>query len=124
VNKLVFGACHIVTGADTYLMFPRRRPAKPGTPKEPTRDSIREPMYEKVVDYDLVTDELVDYLYRMATGRPDLQEARRLSVSTYYDHGPHVANIKAPSLIIWGRRDRICPFDVGLKSLNHLETRS
>jgi 2-hydroxy-6-oxonona-2,4-dienedioate hydrolase len=77
-------------------------------------------MYEQVVDYNLVTDELVDYLYRMATGRPDLQEARRLSVSTYYDHGPDVANIKAPSLIIWGRQDRICPFDVGLKSLVHL----
>jgi 2-hydroxy-6-oxonona-2,4-dienedioate hydrolase len=121
VKKLVFGACHIVTGGDTYLIANRRRVARPGTTGQaPTHDSIREAMWDQVVDDSLVTDELVDYLYRMATERPDLEEARKKSVSTYYDHGPDVVNITAPALIVWGRQDRICPFEVGIKSLNHL----
>jgi 2-hydroxy-6-oxonona-2,4-dienedioate hydrolase len=120
VKKLVFGACHIVTGGDTYLIANKRRGARPGATSETTREAIREAMWDQVVDDTLVTDELVDYLYRMATGRPDLQEARKQSVSTYYDHGPDVTNITAPALIIWGRQDRVCPFEVGIKSLNHL----
>jgi 2-hydroxy-6-oxonona-2,4-dienedioate hydrolase len=118
VKKLVFGACHIVTGGDNYLIANHRRPVRGGP--DVTPESIREAMWEQLYDESLVTDELVQYLYTMASGRPDLQEARRQSVSTYYDHGPDVVSITAPALIIWGRQDRICPFEVGIKSLNHL----
>jgi len=114
----VFGACHIVTGGDNYLIANHRRPVRGGPGV--TLESIREAMWEQLYDESLVTDELVQYLHTMATGRPDLQEARRQSVSTYYDHGPDVVSITAPALIIWGRQDRICPFEVGIKSLNHL----
>jgi pimeloyl-ACP methyl ester carboxylesterase len=118
VKKLVFGACHIVTGGDTYLIANKRLPQRGAA--DVSHASIRDAMMEQVHDQSLVTDELVDYLYRMATGRPDLAEARRHSTSTYYDHGPEVSHIRAPSLIIWGRQDRLCPFEVGIKSLNHL----
>ena len=63
---------------------------------------------------------MVDYLYKTATDRPDLAEARSKSTSTYYDHAPDLPSIKSPALILWGRQDRICPFEVGVKCFNHL----
>jgi 2-hydroxymuconate-semialdehyde hydrolase len=32
-----------------------------------------------------------------------------------------VATIRAPTLIIWGRYDRMCAFEVGIASLNHID---
>lgn len=127
VDKLVFGTCHIVTGADTYLFANTRRRARfpdgsrPVTPP-PTHDSIRAALADYIDNDQLITDDLVDYLYRMATERPDLIEARSKSVSTYYDHAPDLPNLTAPALIIWGRYDRICPVEVGVKCMNHLPT--
>jgi 2-hydroxy-6-oxonona-2,4-dienedioate hydrolase len=125
VDKLVFGACHIVTGADTYLFANTRRSARfPGARRPaappPSHDSIRASLADYIDNDELITDDLVDYLYRMATGRPDLAEARAKSTSTYYDHSPDLPNITSPALIIWGRYDRICPVEVGIKCLNHL----
>ena len=127
VNKLVFGTCHIVTGADTYLFANTRRSNRFPTglrreQPEPTPDSIRAGLADYIDNDALVNDEVVDHLYKMATERPDLAEARSKSVSTYYDHSPDLPNITAPALIIWGRYDRICPVEVGVKCLNHLPT--
>ena len=125
-KKLVWGAGHIVTGGDKYLMAPhghirRRVPwSARRAPADPTPESIREALGDYIDDENLATDELVDHLYRMAIGRPDLAEARSKSTSTYYDHGPDMAKITAPTLIIWGRYDRICPFEVGIASLNQI----
>lgn len=125
VEKLVFGTCHIVTGADTYLFANTRRSARfPDVPRPrppaPSHDGIRAQLADYIDNPDLITDDLVDYLYRMATEREDLAEARRQSVSTYYDHAEDVKTITAPSLIIWGRYDRICPVEVGVKCMNHI----
>jgi 2-hydroxy-6-oxonona-2,4-dienedioate hydrolase len=124
VDKLIFGACHIVTGGDTYLFGNTRRTRRYPRPVQgaqpPTHDSIRSALADYIDNDALITEDLVDYLYRMATGRPDLAEARAKSTSTYYDHAPDLPKITAPALIIWGRYDRICPVEVGVKCLNHL----
>ena len=130
VNKLVCGTCHIVTGGDTYLMAPhgnsgrrRRRLAELSglaAPETQTPDTIRLALGDYIDDVKLISDELVEYLYEMHIGRPDLAEARQNSTSTYYDHGPDIVNITAPTLIIWGRYDMICPFEVGINMLNHI----
>lgn len=125
VEKLVFGTCHIVTGADTYLFANTRRGARfPDLPRPkppaPSHDGIRAQLADYIDNPELITDDLVDYLYRMATEREDLAEARSKSVSTYYDHAEDVKTITAPSLIIWGRYDRICPVEVGVKCMNHI----
>ena len=127
VNKLVFGTCHIVTGADTYLFANTRRtnrfPTGQGRQQpEPTHDSIRAGLADYIDNDALINDAMIDHLHKMATDRPDLAEARSKSVSTYYDHSPDLPNITAPALIIWGRYDRICPVEVGVKCLNHLPT--
>jgi len=127
VDKLVFGTCHIVTGADTYLFANTRRQARfpdmeRTPPPPPTPENIRAGLSDYIDNPALITDDLVDYLYRMATERQDLAEARSKSVSTYYDHAPDLPHLKAESLIIWGRYDRICPVEVGVKCLNHIPT--
>ncbi len=126
-EKLVFGTCHIVTGADTYLFANTRRGARfpeLGRPVQPapTHENIRAGLADYIDNPALITDDVVDYLYRMATDRPDLIEARAKSVSTYYDHAEDIKHITAPALIIWGRYDRICPVEVGVKCMNHLPT--
>jgi pimeloyl-ACP methyl ester carboxylesterase len=127
VEKLVFGTCHIVTGADTYLFANTRRGARfPDLPRpprpEPSREAIRAELPNYIDNPAMVDDELVEYLYQMEIGRPDLQEARANSVSTYYDHAEDIKNIRMPTLIIWGRYDRICPVEVGVKCMNHIPT--
>ena len=126
VDKLVFGTCHIVTGGDTYLFANTRRGARypGGTPSfnfgQTTPEDLRRALVDFIDNNELIDDDLVNYLYRMATERDDLAEARSKSVSTYYDHVDDMPNITSPSLIIWGRYDRICPVEVGVKIMNHL----
>lgn len=124
VERLVFGTCHIVTGGDTYLFANTRRrnrfPNGRAPAPDPTPESVRAGLYDYIDNDELITDELVDYLYRMATEREDLAEARKQSVSTYYDHAEDLKSLTAPALIIWGRYDRICPVEVGVKILNHI----
>jgi pimeloyl-ACP methyl ester carboxylesterase len=126
VNKLVFGACHVVTGVDTYLFANKLRwvrspDARPAF-APPTHDSIRASLADCIDNDALITEDLVNYLYKTAMDRPDLVEARSKSVSTYYDHVDDMDKINHPTLIIWGRYDRICPVEVGIKFLNHLST--
>ena len=68
----------------------------------------------------LVTDELVDYIHNNYTGNPAHIEADAKSVSVPYDHGVDLPNITSPSLVIWGRYDRMCVFEIGIAALNNI----
>ena len=126
VNKLVFGACHIRTGGDLYLMGNRPSEGSRATHEvlaegpNATRDTVRRYLLVHIDNPDLVTDDLVDYIHGNFTGHPDHIEANRKSVSVPYDHGVDLPNITAPSIIIWGRYDRMCPFEIGIAALNNL----
>ena len=124
IDKLVTGACHIATGGDRYLMGNRPSEDSRATRdvlENPTRENVRRYLRVHLDDAALVTDELVDYIYQNHTGHPDHEAARRQSVSVYHDHGPAVTTIQAPTLIIWGRYDRMCPFEIGIAALNHID---
>ena len=84
----------------------------------PTRENFRRYLELHIVDQELITDELVDYLLHMHTARPDITEARSKSYSVPYDHSRDIMNITAPTLIIWGRNDRTCLFEIGINALN------
>jgi pimeloyl-ACP methyl ester carboxylesterase len=121
IDKLVTGACHLVTGGDQYLMANRPSEGSRATREvidHPTRDNVRRYLHVHLDDAALVTDELVEYIYQNHTGHPEHEAARRQSVSVVYDHGPSVATIMAPTLIIWGRYDRMCAFEIGIAALN------
>ena len=90
VDKLVFGACHIRTGGDLYLMG--NRPSEGSlitseTRRDPTRDNVRRYLRTHIDDNALVTDDLVDYIHGHYTGNPDHIHADAQSVSVPYDHG-------------------------------------
>lgn len=123
VDKLVFGACHIRTGGDLYLMGNRPSEGSLITREvrdNPTRENVRRYLRTHIDDPDLVTDELVDYIHSSYTGNPAHIAADAQSVSVPYDHGVDLPNITAPSLIIWGRYDRMCVFEIGIAALNNL----
>ena len=124
INKLVFGGCHIRTGGDRYLMgnLPSEGSrARIDVEADPTRENFRRYLRVHIDDQAMVTDELVEYIYQSYTGHPDHIEANQKSVSVPYDHGADLPNIKAPTLIIWGRYDRMCVFEIGIAALNHIE---
>ena len=124
INKLVFGACHIQTGGDRYLMGNRPSEGSRASREainNPTVENIRRYLRVHIDDEALVTDELVDYIHQSFTGHPDHIEANQKSVSVPYDHGVDMPNIKAPTLIIWGRYDRMCVFEIGIATLNHID---
>ena len=124
VNKLVFGACHIKTGGDLYLMGNRPSEGSRATNDviaDPTRENVRRYLRIHIDDDSLVTDELIDYIHQNYTGHPDHVAANKASVSVPYDHGVDLPNIKAPSLIIWGRYDRMCVFEIGIAALNNID---
>ena len=83
MNKLVFGACHIRTGGDLYLMGNRPSEGSLVTSEvrgNPTRENVRRYLRTHIDDHALVTDELVDYIYNNYTGNPDHIEADAKSV--------------------------------------------
>lgn len=124
IRKLVTGACHIATGGDRYLMANRPSEGSRATQEvhaNPTRENVRRYLRVHLDDEALVTDDLVAYIYQSHTGHPDHEAARQKSVSVYYDHGPGIATIQAPTLIIWGRYDRMCAFEIGIATLNYID---
>ena len=124
VNKLVWGGGHIGTAGgypNEYLMANKQEEggrASREAGRNPTHENFRRYLELHIVDQSLVTDELVDYVLKQHTGRPDLAEARSKSVSVPYDHSRNIMDIAAPTLIIWGRNDRMCHFEIGINALN------
>ena len=124
INKLVWGGGHIGTAGgypNEYLLANKqeegiRAAREAGT--NPTHENFRRYLELHIVDHSLITDELVDYVLKQHTGRPDLTEARAKSVSEPYDHSRNIMDIKAPTLVIWGRNDRTCLFEIGINALN------
>lgn len=86
-----------------------------------TGENVRRYLRVHLDDEALVTGELIDYIHQNYTGHPDHIAANAASVSVPYDHGVDLPNIKAPSLILWGRYDRMCVFEIGIAALNNIE---
>ena len=126
INKLVWGAGHVGTGGayEGEYMFTVRPEASSLINREvsenPTPENIRRYLSVHIRDEALITGELVEYIRKMYTGRPDLAEARAQSRGASYNHVHDMVNIKAPTLMVWGRYDRTCNFEIGINSLNHI----
>ena len=123
VNKIVVGACHASSGGDPYLIA--NRPVEIGRvarefTENPTMETMRKYMQTTIDSQELVTDELVDYMYQLYTTHPDHLEVRRRSRQTPHSNMADLPNIKAPTLIIHGRYDRMVPMEVGLALMNYI----
>ena len=73
-------------------------------------------------DDSLVTDELVEYIQYWHTKSPELAEARDKSKRAPHRWEDDLRKIKHQALLIWGRYDRVCAYEIGLNILNHMPT--
>lgn len=127
VNKLVWGAGHIGTygGYAAEYQFTVEPEASEyfyrEASEDPTLENIRRYLRHLIRDEADVTDELVEYIRDSYGGRPDLAEAREASHSRPFNHIDDFKNISAPTLMVWGRHDRRCNFEIGINGLNHIK---
>ncbi|HVX54427.1 4,5:9,10-diseco-3-hydroxy-5,9,17-trioxoandrosta-1(10),2-diene-4-oate hydrolase [Nocardioides sp.] len=90
----------------------------------PSREALRAFVATMVVDQSLVTDELVEERFADATA-PGAQDAMRSMGMSFYH--PETAEdgmlwreahrLRAPTLLTWGREDRVNPLDGALTAL-------
>src|SRR5581483_3932161 len=95
--------------------------------EDPTRERLAQWLYSMVYDPALVTDELIDERWSQATDPETLANTRRMygkaalaqmvqatAASEGLQPWAMMHRIKAPTLITWGRDDRVSPLDMTL----------
>lgn len=95
--------------------------------EDPTRSRLEQWLRSMVHDQVMVTEELIEQRYRQATEPKTLAATRQLyarenidALARYrrgagaIDTIAHLPDIQAPTLITWGREDRVSSMDVGL----------
>jgi 2-hydroxy-6-oxonona-2,4-dienedioate hydrolase len=88
---------------------------------EPTIDNLKKMMRVFVYDPSALTEEQMQMRLENMLARKDHLESFVKSMEAnpmqFPDQGARLGEIKAPTLIIWGRDDRFVPLDGGLKML-------
>jgi len=94
--------------------------------EDPTRERLVDWLHSMVYDPALVTDELIEGRFKQATDPKTLATTQALytkqalgAIAQARRTNPtaalaHLASIKAPTLLAWGRDDRVTPMDMGL----------
>jgi pimeloyl-ACP methyl ester carboxylesterase len=95
--------------------------------ENPTRERLIDWLHSMVYDPALVTDELIGERWALASDPATLESARRMYGKTTFaryqtaaqesEHPPAWAamhRVKAPTLLTWGRDDRVSPLDMAL----------
>lgn len=98
--------------------------------EDPTRSRLEQWLRSMVYDQSMVTQELIEQRYRQAIDPVTLDATRKLysrkNMQSLVDYRAgvgaietiaHLSNIRAPTLIVWGREDRVSSMDVGLISM-------
>lgn len=101
--------------------------------EDPTRERLAGWLCSMVYDQTIVTDELIDLRYRQAIEPKTLETSRKLYsrqgiqaiTQARRQYGAkvieHLSAIKAPTLITWGRDDRVSPLDICLLPMRLIE---
>ncbi|WP_175849740.1 alpha/beta fold hydrolase [Burkholderia cepacia] len=92
-----------------------------GLYREPTIENLKKMMSVFVYDTSSLTDELFQArLNNMLAQKEHLENFTKSLAANpkqFPDVGHRLSEVKAPTLIIWGRDDRFVPMDVGLRLL-------
>jgi 2-hydroxy-6-oxonona-2,4-dienedioate hydrolase len=90
-----------------------------GLYREPTVENLKKMMNVFVFDTSDLTEELFQTrLDNMLTRRDHLDnfvESLAINPKQFPDFSPRLGEIKAQTLVIWGRNDRFVPMDTGLR---------
>ncbi|MDA3644016.1 alpha/beta fold hydrolase [Saccharopolyspora indica] len=92
--------------------------------EDPTREKLVRWLHSMVFDPAVVTEEMIEERWQQATDPKTLESARRMysreamaAAAAASDQAPYWAmlhKITAPTLITWGRDDRVSPVDMAL----------
>ena len=95
--------------------------------EDPPRERVEQWLRSMVYDQSMVTDELIEQRYSRAmepvtfASTKQLYAREAINGLARFREGPgaiatieHLAQIQAPTLITWGRDDRVTPMDIGL----------
>jgi pimeloyl-ACP methyl ester carboxylesterase len=95
--------------------------------EDPTRQRLIDWLQSMVYDHALVTDELIGERWALATDPPNLESARRMYGKKAFDQmmvamrasdapmpWAMMHKVAAPTLLTWGRDDRVSPLDMAL----------
>ena len=95
--------------------------------EDPTRERVEQWLRSMVYDQAMVTDQLIDKRFEQAVEPKTFASTQQLYARTaingmaQFREGPgaistieHLASIQAPTLLTWGRDDRVSPMDIGL----------
>jgi len=85
-----------------------------GVPHRPDRRWVREKMEEVFFDSSLVTEGWVEEAHRVVTTPASALRVLRLARDARRDNlEARLGRIRVPTLLVWGREDRITPLQVG-----------
>ncbi len=122
IDRLVVGAHHLGTNGGEYLIATESEEGiRLGSAaiENPTPEAVRAYLAVHLNDQELVTDELIDYLITQHTARPDIAAARAaMSYGDSHDVTTELTRFDRPTLVIWGRNDRTCHFEIGIRTMN------
>jgi 2-hydroxy-6-oxonona-2,4-dienedioate hydrolase len=122
VNRLVVGAHHMGTTGGEYLLgVDDEEGIRAGVValEDPTPAKMRSYLETQIYDKSLVTDELIAYLIDQHTARPDIAAARdAMSYGENHDLTAEMMQFTCPTLVIWGRNDRVCNLEIGIRTMN------
>ena len=87
--------------------------------REPTIENLKRMMEVFVFDTSDLTEGLfqtrLDNMLAQREHLSNFVESSTINPAQFPDFGPRLAEIKASTLIVWGRNDRFVPLDVGLR---------
>ena len=90
-----------------------------GLYREPTLENLKKFNDVFVFDPGVLTEDMLQQRLANILGRRDHLENFLKSLAAnprqFPDFGPRLPGISAPTLIVWGRQDRVVPFDTGLR---------
>ena len=93
--------------------------------RQPTVENLREMLNVFVYDPSALTEELIQLRYQAICNHnihlENYLESHKLSQGIMGDYSARLKEIKAETLVVWGRDDRFVPLDWGLRLLRDLE---
>lgn len=92
--------------------------------RDPNIENLKRMMEVFVYDSSSLTEDLYQQRLNNIVARRDHLENFVKSLQAFpkqfTDYGPRLEEIKAETLVVWGRNDRFVPMDVGLRALAYL----